>query len=407
MMTAPTLAPVAGNTPRTRPENLTRYPALDGIRALAFLMVMMTHYYGMPWGFGGVNIFFVLSGFLITGILYDSRDRPDRVRSFYIRRTLRIFPLYYGVLLVLLLTTPVFHWRWKLPWIAWPLYVGNFLRLWAPHATDFAHLSTTFAWLASRWPNIRLNLGHFWSLCVEEQFYLFWPWLVFWMYSRRRLLVTCTAVVLLCPVLRAVVQAHAPAWTGGSREMVYAIGVPFQLDALLLGALLALLWRGAYRHHLQRISTILLGTATCLLVAYIVRIRVLHPHGLWDGFDYPTWRITWGLSLIDLYGALLMVCALRPGSLTYRIFDLRPLRALGRISYGAYVFHDMPHPIYWFAAATLIRHLHLHHFTQMLTLFFALTGTIVLASLSYRFFETPFLNLKERWAPSRRFVAGD
>jgi len=89
----PTSLPVTGNTERTMPENRAFYPALDGLRAIAFLMVFFQHYYSIPWGWTGVNIFFVLSGFLITGILFDSRNDAHRARNFYIRRTLRIFPL--------------------------------------------------------------------------------------------------------------------------------------------------------------------------------------------------------------------------------------------------------------------------------------------------------------------------
>src|SRR4051812_33973991 len=84
---------VTGNTPLTQPENRAFYPALDGIRAIAFLMVFGQHYLMLPWGWSGVDLFFVLSGFLITGILFDTRNDRHRVRNFYVRRTLRIMPL--------------------------------------------------------------------------------------------------------------------------------------------------------------------------------------------------------------------------------------------------------------------------------------------------------------------------
>lgn len=102
---------VTGNTEHTRPENRAFYPALDGLRAIAFLMVFMEHYLEFPWGWAGVDVFFVLSGFLITGILFDSLDDPYRVRNFYVRRTLRIFPLYYGIMLALVLSWPLIHWQ--------------------------------------------------------------------------------------------------------------------------------------------------------------------------------------------------------------------------------------------------------------------------------------------------------
>jgi peptidoglycan/LPS O-acetylase OafA/YrhL len=94
------------------PANRVYYPALDGLRAVAFIGVFLHHYMSLPYGWAGVDVFFVLSGFLITGILYDTQDEPHRARNFYIRRTLRIFPLYYGVLLFIFLLTPVLHWAW-------------------------------------------------------------------------------------------------------------------------------------------------------------------------------------------------------------------------------------------------------------------------------------------------------
>ena len=121
------------------PGNSVRFPALDGIRAVAFFAVFLTHYRHLAWAWGGVNAFFVLSGFLITGILWDTRDRPHAMRAFYIRRTLRIFPLYWGVFLVLLLLTPICRWQWSGAWLLWPLYVGNFVRLFT-HADMSPHI---------------------------------------------------------------------------------------------------------------------------------------------------------------------------------------------------------------------------------------------------------------------------
>jgi peptidoglycan/LPS O-acetylase OafA/YrhL len=87
------------NAPQSMPAKRAFYPALDGLRAVAFLMVFFHHYMRLPWGWSGVDFFFVLSGFLITGILFDTRHDFHRFRNFYVRRTLRIFPLYYGIIL--------------------------------------------------------------------------------------------------------------------------------------------------------------------------------------------------------------------------------------------------------------------------------------------------------------------
>jgi peptidoglycan/LPS O-acetylase OafA/YrhL len=169
------------------------------------------YFCGTIWDFqmAGVDVFFVLSGFLITGILYDTRDDIHRVRSFYIRRTLRIFPLYYGVFLAIFLLTPLVRWAWTWQWIAWPLYLGNFLRFLYPHLNN--HFVNTFAdaHLVSRaYPRLDLRLGHFWTLCVEEQFYLLWPWVVFTVRDRRKVMAICLACIVVVPIARILAVAQ-------------------------------------------------------------------------------------------------------------------------------------------------------------------------------------------------------
>jgi peptidoglycan/LPS O-acetylase OafA/YrhL len=194
-----------------RPANRQYFPALDGIRAFAFLIVFGAHYAYLPWGWAGVDVFFVLSGFLITGILFDTRHDPHRVRNFYVRRTLRIFPLYYGLMILLVLLYPVFHWDWNLRWLIWPAYVGNFARGIHPYLSsspmqmlaDAQPHSLTF-------PAIHLRLGHLWSLCVEEQFYLIWPCVVFLVKDRSKLIAICAACAVACPLLRIVATHTLP-----------------------------------------------------------------------------------------------------------------------------------------------------------------------------------------------------
>jgi peptidoglycan/LPS O-acetylase OafA/YrhL len=174
---------------RTKSANSAYFPALDGLRAVAFLMVFSNHYLNRTWGIAGVDVFFVLSGFLITGILFDTRDEQHRARNFYLRRTLRIFPLYYGCMVLLLLACPVFRWQWDCRWLLWPAYLGNFARFLHPAAPYSLFQRMADAQVLSRaFPRVQLFFGHFWSLCVEEQFYLVWPWFVFWIQDRKRLI---------------------------------------------------------------------------------------------------------------------------------------------------------------------------------------------------------------------------
>ena len=156
-----------------------RFPALDGVRAVAVLMVFAFHYGGGAHrgpllkvadairlqGWAGVDVFFVLSGFLITGVLYDTRNDSRFFSRFYARRSIRIFPVYYLVALMLLILTPVFHYQWHAVHLLFLIYLGNIPGAFVP----------TIYQIHARVPAADVYLGHLWSLCVEEQFYLLWP----------------------------------------------------------------------------------------------------------------------------------------------------------------------------------------------------------------------------------------
>ena len=387
--------PPSGNVAATHPANRAFFPALDGLRAVAFLMVFGQHYLALAWGWTGVNVFFVLSGFLITGILYDTRDAPYRVRNFYLRRTLRIFPLYYGLFLALLLLWPFVHWQWSGWWLLWPLYLGNFLRFLSPLAQlpgSALQMAADGHLRCALFPHSEIYLGHLWSLCVEEQFYLVWPWVVFWVRDRRRLLAICAAAVLLGPCLRFALQAFAPPWMLAG-ELPYR-STPAQADALLLGGLLALLWRGPARARLVTLARWAAGLGTVTLAGYF--LFVLHGWRLAPG-HYPPWLFTGGLLFADGYAAAVMVCALQPGSLTYRLLHRRALRWLGRLTYGAYVFHDLLHGLYVHLVQHTVGRALAWPQQEALTAVIALAGTLLLASLSFRFVESPFLAMKDRW----------
>ena len=365
-------------------------------------MVFAQHYLSIPWGWAGVDLFFVISGFLITGILFDTRSDQHRVRNFYVRRTLRIFPLYYGIMLTIVVSWPLMHWQIDGHWLVWILYLGNFARFVSPYAQDDSLQRLAdfqpVAVVASK--HIPLFLGHFWSLCVEEQFYFVWPWIVFWIRDRRRLAVVCAITVPLCLAMRITGQHILPPWML-DKEILYR-ETPFRLDALLIGGLIALILSGARKDALLRAARILLPIGCMIVLIWALAIR-----SVWRRpYIYPDWKFTWGLTAADVLSALLILAALQTGSITNRIFQIRPLRWLGRISYGAYVFHDIPHPLYAFVADKLVRRLEagwrlseksqqLH--VTLLTAGIALACTLFLSWISFRFFESFFLNLKERW----------
>jgi peptidoglycan/LPS O-acetylase OafA/YrhL len=375
----------------------SHYAALDGLRAVAALMVFCQHYaaskvYIFGWGWTGVDIFFVLSGFLITGILYDSQDRPHRYRDFYIRRTLRIFPLYYAVWLAILLATPLAQWHWTRGWLLWPAYLGNYTRFLFPDHLGgpgrFDRLA--FGPLAQGWfgAPTHLYVQHFWSLCLEEQFYLLWPFVVYQVRRRETLIKICVGVIVAEPFLRWIVATTASP-RALQLELLYR-SLPTRLDALLIGGLIALWLRGPERHWLHRARRFLLPGAGLLLgVTYVLAVQLTRhsAHGT------PTdWRV-YGFTLIDLFAAALVVDCIHPGGLLVRALSIQPLRALGRISYGFYVYHELFHDFYAWVGARLFP---AHAFAATTTLGFACT--VGIAALSYRFLEQPFLRLKDRFA---------
>ncbi|HVG26286.1 MAG TPA: acyltransferase, partial [Acidobacteriaceae bacterium] len=174
-------------------------PALDGVRGLALLGVVASHVFpGTPQGpvtfavrqafaFGatGVDLFFALSGFLITGILLDSLPDPGFFRKFYARRALRIFPLYYGVLAIYALGALLLGMRYSHELVSLALYLQN-TALVAPPMYAYPGPSA-------------LPLAHFWSLAIEEQFYLVWPLVVFSLRRSQRLLWLCCSFFVICP----------------------------------------------------------------------------------------------------------------------------------------------------------------------------------------------------------------
>jgi peptidoglycan/LPS O-acetylase OafA/YrhL len=372
------------------------YPALDGLRAFAFLSVFLSHYGPLmwpgsswDWGWTGVDIFFVLSGFLITGILYDSIHRKRYFKDFYIRRSLRIFPLYYCLWLVVILLSPLLHVQWNRYVIAMAGYFGNFFVVSSTPGLQHSDPGMiAYSSLRHHAQTNYLNIRAFWSLCVEEQFYAVWPAVIYFVRSRRTLLRICLLIVAALPFLRALSLHWVPEVTG--HRMLY-FNTFARADTLLAGAAIALLLRGPTMPvDLLRRSAMPAAIGAPLVLAMC----------LWSATHYglvlhqDTIVETIGYTLIALAASGMLVLALDSSTRLNLLLGLKPLRYLGRISYGMYIFHALLGPIFSASEPSFVR----HHVT-FLFLPVAFLCIAAIASLSFRYLESPFLRLKQVFAP--------
>ncbi len=376
-------SPKALKAPPSAPESGTAwYPGLDGVRGVAVSLVFAVHYipiYKIGWT--GVLIFFVLSGFLITGGLYDSRHEKQRFRNFYLRRTLRIFPLFYFVWLCVLIGAIFLHVKWRPLLTLWPIYLGNYARF-LVGTTAVDHIFTSSRWFT-------FEIGHFWSLAVEEQFYLLWPLVVFKVSNRQTLMRICGAVMICALLLRTILVLALP---HSILQMEFLYRMTFsQADAFLFGGLLALLMRGPEKAAVLRSGPWLFwGAFTALVVAcwlngpgrYLVNVNPTTP-----------WMSTYGFTLLDLASGGLILCALRPGNLLFRPITLVPLRLLGKYSYGFYVYHVLVRP--FLIPFVEISTSHLMKICWWCADFIVIFS---ISAMSYDFLELPFLRLKHRFA---------
>ncbi len=319
------MTPAAPTCDRT--QGRERLIALDGLRGAAVLLVILHHgiivssgrahdrlYQAATFGWVGVDLFFVLSGFLITGILCDTRHQPNYFGRFFIRRALRIFPLYYVALLALLICLPFIdgqsadEFRRNQGWY-WAYLVNIFSSL-HPHAPSVA------------------RTGHFWSLAVEEQFYLLWPVVVMRL-DLRRLRAVCVTAIAAAPLLRAVLLFRLRL----DSVWVYTL-LPTRIDALMVGALLAIAARDRETMTLlERWLGRLTGLALVVVgvVVYRQRSFVFHDREV-QLFGYSAVCVLAGALVAGLTWS-------SRSSWLKRTCESSLLRWFGRYSYAGYVIH--------------------------------------------------------------------
>jgi peptidoglycan/LPS O-acetylase OafA/YrhL len=368
-------------------------PALDGLRGIAIILVMLHHftYYRPTAGIDaligdvlfffwtGVDLFFVLSGFLITGILLDTRDSERYFSTFYARRVLRIFPLYY---LVLFLAFVVLR---QFPALNLVLSGNDTSPPQWPYWLYLSNVSIAEGGWVHGWVDIS------WSLAIEEQFYLVWP-LMIWLCRPRLVALLCAAILVAEPIARVYARA-----TGVADLSVFVLPW-FRLDGFAVGALLALAQRRGLLPLLDRATPIVIIAG----VAGIIGCTIMGGHTWW----WNRWMQQYGYLLIAIIGGAMLVSAVaRPtDSLWPRLLSAQWLRAFGKYSYAMYLIHP---PIMRAVREYVINPQEYEAFgvapwTMQVVFYGAATApTFALAWLSWRLFEAPILRLKSRFTYQR------
>ena len=371
-----------------------RIKSLDGLRGIAILLVFFCHYVPQDrhdplsaaarLGWVGVDLFFVLSGFLITGILVDTRESVDRFKSFYVRRILRLLPVYFTAVAIVIAGTHFL--RGFRSWMNIPFFFyGSNLVALLPNA-DLA------------FPPY-FNCGHFWSLALEEQFYTIWPFLAFFVPRRQTLIRVCLLGILAAPAIRLVA-----AWFGISL-WVACQQLPARMDGLLLGALLALLVRGPNSQawlNQERLKWVFWAGCGALVpvLAIVLRLLLSAPASTDALGRKEIVAVSLGITIFAVVFVTVLASSLMPGTIWNRIGSLRALRFFGKYSYGLYVWHYLFFLVTvgwvnWFRLVISPRFLaDLLYCICMLCLF---TG---ISMLSYSQIEVRFLRLKSRFKAS-------
>jgi len=344
-----------------------RFPQLDAVRGIAIILVML-HNIGEKYpsfhlqylfsnGWMGVDLFFVLSGFLITGILVDTKQSKGYFKNFYIRRCLRIWPLYYSLIFFMFVLLPSLRpseahsiFEKSSPWWAFPLFLQNFLL---PISTNAAG-----------------PLGVTWSLAIEEQFYVVWPVVVRFC-SRAQLQLLAIAELCISPALRFYLSLH---------DVHLYTNVFCRLDGLMAGALLALVVRSETFVPSRFIPLAWFSFFIAAPLAFVSQTL----HAEWIVFSLTAAAST----------ALVYLSLFSSQKWMHAIFKDKFMVYTGTISYGLYLLHKIP--IGLVESFRLYRH-------PLLAPLIIIFAAYVLAALSWNLLEKPFLRLKRHFEPKPIF----
>jgi peptidoglycan/LPS O-acetylase OafA/YrhL len=343
-------------------------PAIDGLRGFAIIGVLLFHL-GIPkcsLGWTGVELFFVISGFLITRILLNTCEDRDYFKRFYVRRALRIFPIYYLVIIIYTVVA-----------VSSSFGALRTLSLYYVYLQTIPQLRSQFTIMAM--------LGHTWTLAIEEQFYFFWP-LVIFLVKGRKLLVVITMMFFVALGLRfAFLRFPNPFLIDGW------IGV--QIDTLAAGAIVAYTSRINNRQTMQRWLSVafLVGMASLLILVSIVGTSAFWTPKIWGRSWYGPLLIS---ILACTFSGIVGLAAI--GHRWTRWLEFRPLMRWGKISYGIYLFH----PFVFLLVDRAVRYTgHAQgHLASRGIMLAKLSLSYLVASVSWKLIESPILQLKDRFA---------
>ena len=350
---------------------------LDGVRGVAVLLVFISHFHWIlspdpfltkvtPWhfinrtfeaGFMGVDIFFVLSGFLITSLLMKDRstNQKNLFKRFYRRRALRLLPALYALLIA-----DFFVSRWE-------NFPGDIQWRTTWHAILFLN-----NWnIVNNFGEAQNDLGHLWSLGIEEQFYLIWP-LTIWLLAKLK--IPSKMMIPLILFASLVVMVHRTSlWNDGTSWIILYIRTDTRLDSLLIGAMFAYVYR-----HFQVPSKILNSVATLSFLGLVYIKYVL---------DKSPFIFEMGWTIIALLAGFIILSVAEGAFFIQKVFTWRPLTMIGKVSYGLYLWHM---PIF------VLFGRHVTSGSRPLRLLIGIILASVVTSLSWYFVEKPFLNIKNR-----------
>ena len=338
-------------------------PALDGLRGLAILLVLCHHLGKHLYppldgifylGWVGVDLFFVLSGYLITNILLNTKNNPRYYKNFIGRRTLRIFPLYYFALTIFFIF----------------IAKGERFQYLLDNQAYFWSYTQNLLFAFDGWPRNKV-LNHLWSLAIEEQFYVLWPFVILF-FSNKNILRIAIFGMLLSLLLRNI-----------NPTIPYAYTFTFaRWDTLMLGGIIAVGIRD-FRYRLEKYTLpVLLLSALGVMIILAITQSGTNDHPLMARVGYSLIGLMFGALLITTFDTASI------GNISRKIFEIKSLRLLGKYSYGIYVYHFI---LYNLIYKSLHEYLENHWYASGTFLVI----TLLVSYLSYHLFEVKFLQLKK------------